>query len=1041
MAELVPITPSSTEEPRKPIRIPQKGSWVRFFWPAVYAILLVVVVIVLMTQLAHGGGPRYVAGASYFNPSTKGTPLTWTQGAVNYYADQGDLSSLLPQASADAFVADAFSRWSGISTAALATTQAGRLAEDVSGQNVIVNSDGTISMPADILPSATKPLAIVYDADGKVTDALLGQGAGGPDYCFTNAVYGGPDNLSPDAHIVHALVILNGNCATTSNQLIDLKYRLVRVLGRTLGLDWSQANLNIQTRKPAPGSDDFAGFSIMHGMDETGCVPISVCYPNADQPKEDDRAAISRLYPVTAQNQSGFPGKQLFFENRVRIHGSIHFVDENGQPAQPMQGVNVVARWIDPGTGNPSRAYVATSVSGFLFHGNVGNPVTGAVDSSGQPLNRFGSDDTSVEGFFDLAGLEIPDGSNTAQYQLTVEALDPLWSQWVGPYGPWQVLPSGVEQPIIVTASKGGDLQQDLMMQGSALQTLDPFGPEDFSAPAPVPAVGEWNASLSGYGDSDYLHFYGQANRTLSVEVTAMDETGSASESKARPVIGMWGLADPPGTVPGTATPMAFNTGTFGVTRLDASLLTTGEFRVGISDYRGDGRPDFGYRTRVFYGDTVTPARASVRGGTSLLIQGLGFRNGLSVAVGPASAPVLAVNPNQVTALAPGMPDGIQNIVLSDPSGSTSVMTGVLTFGAGPNDGLRLLSGANPATPVGGEAPNPISVRVLDQTGTQAVPGASVVFTSSPSASFSACSGASSCTVLTDDNGEASTRVTPLATGASTLSAVLAPASYSNPKTVQTTLQGTSSTLDIVAFAPHSFVAQSATVDAALTVRVLSKGSGVGQRTVNYAVTKGTATLSATTTTTDSNGYSHTTLHIPNMSADVQVSACVEPGDKPCQSFTATSVPTSQLGLVPVSGSVQVAAAGTAFQPLTIRITDSASPADPVLGATVVFLAQVFRLTDGTSQPGGGDGVVTGNPTPVLISSTSTTVASDANGLATLPPITAPCAAQVALSVTAGGATSQFSWQSLWPAQGSGDYMEERGERDAGRIQGERPSE
>src|SRR5207244_1193487 len=39
------------------------------------------------------------------------------------------------------------------------------------------------------------------------------------------------------------------------------------------------------------------------------------------------------------------------------------------------------------------------------------------------------------------------------QYQLTVEPVDPTWSQLVGPYGPWQVQPSGTAQPIIVTTN------------------------------------------------------------------------------------------------------------------------------------------------------------------------------------------------------------------------------------------------------------------------------------------------------------------------------------------------------------------------------------------------------------------------------------------------------------------------------------------------------------------------------------------------------------------------------------------------------------
>ena len=116
-----------------------------------------------------------------------------------------------------------------------------------------------------------------------------------------------------------------------------------------------------------------------------------------------------------------------------------------------MQGVNVMARWIDPITGLPSRTYAAASVSGFLFRGYAGNPVNGPNDGTGQPFDRFGSDDAAVEGAFDIAGLEIPDSSGSARYELTVEAIDPLWSQAMGPYGPWQVQPSGATPPIVVT--------------------------------------------------------------------------------------------------------------------------------------------------------------------------------------------------------------------------------------------------------------------------------------------------------------------------------------------------------------------------------------------------------------------------------------------------------------------------------------------------------------------------------------------------------------------------------------------------------------
>ena len=122
----------------------------------------VIVLLLTFMQLARAGGPRYIAGISYFNPGTAGTPLTWAQGVVNYYTDHGSLSPTVSGPQGDALVADAFSQWTSISTAALSVTHAGQLAEDVSGTNVYRNSDGTITMPADIMPTATgTPVGIV----------------------------------------------------------------------------------------------------------------------------------------------------------------------------------------------------------------------------------------------------------------------------------------------------------------------------------------------------------------------------------------------------------------------------------------------------------------------------------------------------------------------------------------------------------------------------------------------------------------------------------------------------------------------------------------------------------------------------------------------------------------------------------------------------------------------------------------------------------------------------------------------------------------
>ena len=654
--------------------------------------------VLLFALTSRAGGPKLVAGSSYFDPSTTGQALVWPGGAITYYTDQGNLSPILPNASANSFVASAFSVWTSVPTAALAASSGGSLAEDVNGSNVTVNPDGTISMPADIQPTATgTPVGIVYDYDGSVTDALLGQGAGDSGECFFNAVFGGDDNFGTFATYQHALIVINGQCVQQSSQLNDVQYRLVRVIGNVLGVGWSQLNVNVITGSPHPTSDDYAGFPVMHFSDPMNCVPITLCYANPFELSMDDMSVISRLYPVTAQNQSGFPGKQIFSSTTARIHGSVYFTDSHGSPTQPMQGVNVVARWIDPNTGQPSHRYAASSVSGFLFTGNAGNPITGLSDLLGNPFSDWGSTSSSLEGFFDLAGLAPP--GTGAQYQLSIEALDPTWSAGVGSYSPGPVAPSGSVSPITVTVTPGNDVDQDLLMAGSA-QPM-PQNPSSWSKPATLPSSGDWNSSLSGYGDMQYFLVSAQSNRTLSVGVTALNESANPTESKAQPVIGMWSALDPPGTAPPVFTPSPFNEVPFALTRLDVVVNTGGNFILGISDLRGDGRPDYHYHAHFLYADSVSPARIPVSG-APVLVRGTGFASGFTATIGSTTTSQLATSSTQLILSASAQGDGAQNLTISDPvSGASSTITNAVIYGAASTDKIVLLSGLNPSTPVG----------------------------------------------------------------------------------------------------------------------------------------------------------------------------------------------------------------------------------------------------------------------------------------------------------------------------------------------------
>lgn len=951
---------------------------------------------------ACAGEPKFIAGSSYFNSSTMGQPITWSLGQINYYTDQGDLSPILPNSAANALVANSFSQWTSVSTAALLATSAGQLAEDVNGSNIAVDSGGTVTAPADITPTATQdPVGIVYDYDGSVTDALLGTGAGDPSQCFSNAVFGGVDNFGAGANFLHALVVINGQCALQSSQLTDVEYRLVRVLGSVIGLDWSQLNLNVITGNPTPTPDDFAGFPVMHYMDLSSCVPITVCYANPYQLAADDVAALSRLYPAA-------------MSGTARIHGSVYFVDHLGGLGQPMQGVNVFARWIDPSTGLPSHKYAASSVSGFLFTGNAGNPITGLDDPVGNAYSEFGSSDQTLEGFFDLGGLPIPNGASTAQYQLAVEALDPLWSAGVGPYDPSQVGPSGTMEPIVVTVGAGEDFEQDVVMSGSAQAVPSWAAAETWSAPTPIPSPGDWIGSLSGYRDVGYFLITAQANRTLSVAVTALDETGVPSESKATPVVGIWTLGDAQGIPPPSFTTAPFNTETFGMSRLDAQILGSNSFIIGISDLRGDGRPDYHYHAHVLYGDSVTPARVPVNGGT-ITLQGTGFAPGLAISVGSVNAQLLATNASRILAAVPAQSDGAQTITVTDPvSGAFSTMTNALTVGAAATDQFVLVQGSNPPTPVGTQAVNPVIVSVVAADKITPVNGATVAWSTTNGATLSACSGASSCSAISDESGLASTWVTPGAPGNATITAALAPAVYNPAQSVSTTV--TTSTLDIGVTPANLSIASGASLSVPLTARVVNLGAPSNGVTVNFIVAQGSASLSAASALTNSSGYATVTLTLTNFTASVEVDACVAPANNPCQNINANAVPPSMLNLQAVSGAGQTVA-GSAFQPLTVRafeIDPVTKVPSPVLGASVLFQSTVLRPV------GNSSGVQTGMP--VILGATQVGVQSDANGLASFVPTAGSFTGtlEIEILVSAGTAAPLQDVMESFPSNSSG---------------------
>ena len=273
--------------------------------------------------------------------------------------------------------------WSAVPTAAVTLTDAGPLNEDVNGSNIAVNSSGAITAPADVTPAATNyPLAVIYDADGSVINAIFGATTSQPDACQNNGVYVWMDNLNPDATIAHAVIILNGLCATNSAMLEMMSFELERAFGRVLGLDYSQVNpgaiSNGETRRHA-GLARHAALQ-RRLRRERRRMHSRALQSSATTTSPPSIASIPSPPPISPTS----PASSSPRANTISIQGTVSFRTGYG-----MQGVNVVARPLDA-NGNPLYQYTVTAVTGALFSGNHGNPVTGFTDPSGNAALNVG---------------------------------------------------------------------------------------------------------------------------------------------------------------------------------------------------------------------------------------------------------------------------------------------------------------------------------------------------------------------------------------------------------------------------------------------------------------------------------------------------------------------------------------------------------------------------------------------------------------------------------------------------------------------------
>jgi hypothetical protein len=916
-----------------------------------------------------------------------GQPVHWAGGQINYYVDQGPLSSTVTNAQATAMVDAAAALWSAVSTAGVTLTDKGPLNEDVNGADIQVNSSGQIIAPADITPTATNyPIAVIYDADGSVINDLFGDTTSDPTACQNNAVSVWLDNINTDATAAHGVIILNGLCATNANLLEMMSFELERAFGRILGLDFSQVNPLALDGDETGGT---LGWPVMQPLSGACGASGGDCIPNPAMLRWDDIAALNRLYPITAATLASFPGKQLTAANTISIQGTVSFRTGYG-----MQGVNVVVRPLDA-NGNPLYQYTVTAVTGALFSGNHGNPVTGWNDANGYPLANWGSNDPTLQGFFDLSGIPLPPGVTTANYQVTFEAINLLYilENSVGPYNQGQVTPSGTLNAISLPSLSAGSSQTlTVTASDSAMGGYDDaIGVQ--AQPRTMPAGGMWCGRLSQVGQSDWFTFPVRGNRIFTVVTQALDETGAPTETKALPSIGVWDAFKPVGTTAVGAAP-GLNGDATGETWLRVATNGDDIVRIGIADLRGDGRPDYAYNGWVLYADTVSPTRLPASGGP-ITIQGMGFRLADTVTVGGLAATVTSISPNQITAVVPPAPKGVTGSVdveVDDQPAfyAAAVIPGGVSYDSGNGDALTLNTAPSNTVPIG--EPLSFSVTALGSDLTPAG-GVTVIYTVTSGTATLAC-GLAVCSVVATGDGRATMNVTAVSNTWSTVTAALTNGSSLQAQFVGGTPPALSS------LTPQLSLAAGATFTWTVEALALNDGVPVSGQIVTWQAVAGSgiAAPSPASVTSNSSGIATQTLTVGPLAEGqtASINACLN-GTSQCVTFSAFGARPEYAALEAISGASQsLAASGTPNQ-IALRLLDM--DGNPMAGGTVALYQALYAWT----PPCSPHAVC---PPGALLATQISTATSAVDGSVTFVPASLPGVATNLMGLAASGNTA-----------------------------------
>jgi hypothetical protein len=946
---------------------------------------------------AWAGGPRFVSGSSGYNKA--GIPMGWYTPQPLYFTDSGDLSPYVSHTQADAMVAAAANVWN-VPTANLILSQGGSLAEHVDLTNTYFNGTDIV-FPADVQSTnyTNIQIAVVYDTDGSITDLLLGSGASDPSGCLQNGVLESVDSFGTKAVIQHAIIVLNGRCAGSDpNQLTQMQYQLTRTFGRVLGLAWSQLNDSIFTGATPATALEESYWPLMHPID-IRCGPYTFqCMQNAFTLRPDDLSALAFLYPVTSSN--ALPGKTASGFDSVGVSGSLNFPTGQG-----MELANVTVRRQIANVDVAMEPYPAvSSTTGYAFMENSGSPVTGPEAIS----QNAGAGTASMEGGWSLT--RIPSGARSTALLFQTESINPLYygEYAVGPYQRPPISMSGSSISLLKQSITTSTSFQLTLTQATAASKCSPGSDGTASSPSATDPTGWWTGLLCTTGHTSWYTQSIQANRTWTIETTALDETGAPTPQKAQLVLGVWNATDPTGTLPTVASqPVALNSMSLGMTQLQMpSTPAPSTVRIAVADQFGAGRPDFAYQARILYADNLAPTTLGANGG-QVTINGIGFRKGNQVTVNGIAATVTSWTSTQIIATAPTKGIALASsvpvdVAVLDPStGGSTILQGALTYTGQATDTIALVS-APASLETGITAATPFAVRVYQPDGVTPAAGATVSFVVTGSGGGGAvllnCGSGVGCTSTTDATGLAQQQVQGVAAGAITLTGT----ETSSGASVQATTTDTDPVRTVTIPAAPQYLAQGASATWTISLSATQDGAPAANAPVTWATAASGFTLTSPSPTTATDGTSTATVQVNAItgSSTNTIGGCVW---TLCATWTVYGIAPPLWTASIATGGNQTISSTQTLAPVTVLITDGAG--HPLPGATV----NLYQ----TSYAWQGPCPTTGPcPSAPVLATAQSAAVSDANGQVQVTPIQVPSTPQV-VNIAASTGTQGFATTSL----------------------------